>query len=88
MAFLRNRKDGSVKDALPLGDLIFEMCARLDLDPRLVQRLDIYPDHLEAEVHLTKHSLSKEHPRRVRYRDPATQDAAVKVVAFDITTAP
>jgi hypothetical protein len=32
--------------------------------------------------------MRKDHPRRVKYPDPLTQGAAMRVVTFDITTGP
>lgn len=62
-----------------IGDLIHEMCKRLDLNPDEVKRLDLTPGFAEVEIYLTKVSLKKGEVRhRYKFEDPV-HGAAVMV---------
>lgn len=65
-------------DPVYLGDLVHEICERLDLDPDDVRRLDFTPGSVEVEIYLTKVSLKKgEVQHRYKFQDPVHGEAVM-----------
>lgn len=75
-----------------IGDLVYEMCDRLGLDPNHVAQLEIFPGELEATmravVYRTKVSLTKGRPESYKYLDDSGKEAAQQVFTFRVTTYP